>query len=518
MLRAALRRPLLSSHIHVRSANTTACSSSSPLSYVYGTLLLAGAGVFAAYYVDSRAAVHKYVAMPLVRACVDGETAHKLAVKMLATGLMPRDVKQDDELLECELWDLPLSNPLGIAAGLDKDAEAVDGLYDLGFGYVEVGSVTPEPQPGNPQPRFFRLPADRAIINRYGFNSAGHALVLLRLRTRLRNWPEVANHAQRQGRVLAVNLGKNKSSSPDSIDDYLMGVRAFGSVADVLVVNVSSPNTPGLRSLQARGMLEELLSEVVRERDALPLMGEKPRVVVKLAPDLTKAEIEDVAAAVRATKVDGVIMGNTTVQRPDGLKSPQTLVQETGGLSGQPLKPITIEAFKTLRSLLPASIPLIACGGISSGADALEYAKLGAATIQLYTAFGYDGVGTPREIKDELTELLRKEGKSWREVSREAVAQLAWKDDAESAMERLKQEAENALENLKEISTQIALGDDLAPNWIDPVLENAPPPTIPTPEPPTSVPANEQSPNVVDVLVITPDSTSKEEMDNKSVK
>jgi len=154
---------------------------------------------------------------------------------------------------------------------------------------------------------------------------------------------------------------------------------------------------------------------------------------------------------------------------------------ETGGLSGPPLKPITMQAFQTLRSLLPSSIPIIACGGISSGADALSYAKLGASTVQLYTAFGYDGVGTPRAIKDELVELLRKEGKTWRQVVSEGMATHAWKEDPDAPLRKLKQEAENAIENLKEISVQLALGDELAPNWIDPVLEKpAAPPSQPT--------------------------------------
>jgi len=316
---------------------------------------------------------------------------------------------------------------------------------------------------------------------------------------------------------LAVNLGKNKSSSPDSIDDYLVGVRTFGQLADVLVVNVSSPNTPGLRSLQARGMLEELLGEVVKERDGLP-WEKKPRVIVKLAPDLSVAELDDVAAAIRETKVDGVIMGNTTVQRPSTLKSPASLAKEAGGLSGPPLKPITMEAFKTLRSLLPSSIPLIACGGISSGADALEYAKMGASTVQLYTAFGYEGVGTPRDIKDQLTELLQKEGKSWRQVTSEAISALSYKDDAESALERLKREAENALENLKEISTQIALGDELAPNWTDPVIEKPVAPASQPPIPTISHPIpDDKSKAIEDIVAFTPDPTTKEEMDKKNV-
>jgi len=196
------------------------------------------------------------------------------------------------------------------------------GLFNLGFGWVEVGSVTPRPQPGNPTPRVFRLLEDKAIINRYGFPSKGASFVLSRLQARYRGPDSVAerNRSLRPGRVLSINLGKNKSSPPDSLSDFLFGVRTFGPLADVLVVNVSSPNTPGLRSLQSRGMLIELLGAVKRERDALEL-DRLPKLLVKIAPDLSKEELSDVAEAVRLTGVDGVIVSNTTIQRPATLKS-----------------------------------------------------------------------------------------------------------------------------------------------------------------------------------------------------
>jgi dihydroorotate dehydrogenase len=254
---------------------------------------------------------------------------------------------------ELQLWDKELSNPVGIAAGFDKDAEAIDGLFDLGFGYVEIGSVTPLPQPGNPKPRFFRLEEDNACINRYGFNSAGHRQTLWRLQNRIRSFanehpslfpdydpsnpitglrilpPTGLPKSLRPGHLLAVNLGKNKTSAAESNDDYISGVKLLGPYADVLVINVSSPNTPGLRSLQSSNFLTKLLQDVTKERDALPGKKEdKAKVVVKIAPDLGENELEDIARAVRGSGVEGVIVSNTTVKR-EGL----------GLISRKPLTP-----------------------------------------------------------------------------------------------------------------------------------------------------------------------------------
>jgi dihydroorotate dehydrogenase len=198
------------------------------------------------------------------------------------------------------------------------------GLLDLGFGWVEIGSVTPHPQPGNDRPRVFHLTEDSAVINRYGFPSKGAISVLTRLQSRYQtnnSSSEPANASLRDGKLLSINLGKNKTSAPDSIADFLLGIRTFGPLADVLVINVSSPNTPGLRNLQSRGMLIELLSVVKRERDSLNLDRPLPKLLVKIAPDLSKQELEDVAEAVRETNLDGVIVSNTTIQRPSDLKS-----------------------------------------------------------------------------------------------------------------------------------------------------------------------------------------------------
>ncbi|KAG9081469.1 Dihydroorotate dehydrogenase (quinone), mitochondrial, partial [Ceratobasidium sp. 370] len=278
--------------------------------------LVLGTGLFVAYYYDSRSAIHRWVIPPLMRATLDPEVSHRLAVRVLGTPFAPKDRGVNDDALKCIIWDIQMPSPIGLAAGFDKDGEAIDGLFGLGFDWVEIGSVTPKPQPGNPKPRVFNLSEDDALINRYGFPSRGHNLMLARLRSRANRHSTTPDHGPTQ--VLAVNLGKMKSSSPDSITDYLTGVRRFGAEPDVkvLVINVSSPNTPGLRGLQNRGMLEELLDGVCKERDELPaaINGEdkklrptRPKIVLKIAPDLDEVALQDVAEAVRESGVDGVI-------------------------------------------------------------------------------------------------------------------------------------------------------------------------------------------------------------------
>ncbi|KAJ1307127.1 hypothetical protein OPQ81_001245 [Rhizoctonia solani] len=386
--------------------------------------LVLGTGLFIAYYYDSRSAIHRWVVPPLMRATLDPEAAHRLALRVLGTQFAPTDHGVNDDILKCKLWDIEMPSPVGLAAGFDKDGEAIDGLFGLGFDWVEIGSVTPKPQSGNPKPRVFTLPEDNAMINRYGFPSRGHDLMLARLRSRSNSlsFEEQAISSSEPRQVLAVNLGKNKSSPPDSIADYLVGVRRFGVRPDVsvLVINVSSPNTPGLRGLQNRGMLEELLDGVCKERDALP-RSPLPKIVLKIAPDLDELAIQDIAEAVRESGVDGVIVSNTTIQRP---KLRSASAQEIGGLSGPPLLPLSLKAVKALRAHLPANIPIIGCGGISSGPDALEFARAGASSIQLYTAFGYSGVGTARRIKDELSDELRRLNTTWERVVDEAVKKL----------------------------------------------------------------------------------------------
>ncbi|CAK7903104.1 dihydroorotate dehydrogenase (quinone), mitochondrial [[Candida] anglica] len=400
--------------------------------------LLIGGGVLATlvgglYCFDSRSAIHEFVLCPIIRACTDAEQGHKLGIFCMKYGLVPKlldDRTNNPKELNVNVWGKKLNNPIGVAAGLDKEGEAIDSLFDLGFSYVEIGSVTPEPQPGNPQPRFFRLSRDEAVINRYGFNSSGHWNVVARLKLRLNKLlgkfetsnssvEEPFGNSFQNGKLLAVNLGKNKFG--DEVEDYVKGVHRLGPYADVLVINVSSPNTPGLRDLQNESKLTNLLTTVVKERNALGTnaLGSKPPVLVKVAPDLSEIEIESIANSAKSAKVDGIIISNTTIQRPRErlLTTDDELISQTGGLSGAPLKPLSLQALRYLRKYTKDSdLVLIGCGGISSGKDALEFGKAGATFIQLYTAFAYKGPGLPAKIRDELTLELRKEGKTWEQI------------------------------------------------------------------------------------------------------
>ncbi|GHJ84587.1 hypothetical protein NliqN6_0989 [Naganishia liquefaciens] len=449
------------------------------------TLYAATTLALIAYYYDSRSALHEHVLMPAIRACTDAETSHKLAVELLSLGAWarPKDRGVDAESVRAEMWGKPVKNPVGVAAGFDKDARAIDGLFDLGFAYVEVGSITPEAQPGNPQPRFFRLEEDQACINRYGFNSLGHRHALHQLQARIRDFahthpslfpsplplnplpPAALPRSLRPGCLLAVNLGKNKTSPADSNADYLAGVRLLGPYADVLVINVSSPNTPGLRGLQGKDFLARLLSEVVAERDNLGVEEAlKPKVMVKIAPDLDEQEIEDIAAAIRTSRVDGAIVSNTTVKRA-GLDLQSSYASETGGLSGRPVKPLSLLALTTLRALLPTSTPLIGCGGISNAADALDFLDAGATLVQAYTAFGYTGVGFARQVKDGIAERLEDRGTTWREQVK--LNQAKWVERGVGQVEaELKQEAERLRETLDSLSL-IPLEDLAAQEGVD---------------------------------------------------
>uniref|UniRef100_A0A8C3JQK3 Dihydroorotate dehydrogenase (quinone), mitochondrial n=1 Tax=Calidris pygmaea TaxID=425635 RepID=A0A8C3JQK3_9CHAR len=332
------------------------------------------------------------------------ETAHGLAVRAAAFGLLP-SARPDDPALEVRVLGQRFRNPVGLAAGFDKQGEAVDGLYKMGFGFVEVGTVTPKPQEGNPRPRVFRLVEDEAVINRYGFNSHGHAAVERRLRAR----QETQLRLTGAGMPLGVNLGKNKSST-NAAADYVAGVRTLGPLADYLVVNVSSPNTPGLRDLQGKAELRDLLTKVLAERDALPF-ERKPAVLVKIAPDLTTQDKEDIASIVCElgwSWVDGLIVSNTTVSRPSSLRSRQRT--EPGGLSGKPLRELSTQTIREMYSLTQGRVPIIGVGGVSSGRDALEKIRAGASLVQMYTALVYHGPPVVGAVKRELEELLREQG------------------------------------------------------------------------------------------------------------
>ncbi|XP_018594369.1 dihydroorotate dehydrogenase (quinone), mitochondrial [Scleropages formosus] len=340
--------------------------------------------------------------MPALQRIVGPERAHVMAVRLLSLGLVPRTGYKDPAALELDVLGRKFQNPVGIAAGFDKHGEAVDGLFRMGFGFVEVGTVTPLPQEGNPKPRVFRLTADQAVINRYGFNSCGLAAVHERLKAR-----EMTQLRLTQaGHPLGINLGKNKLSQ-DAVADFVEGVRTLGPLADYLVVNVSSPNTPGLRDLQGKGELRHLLLKVLTERDGLP-SGRRPPVLVKIAPDLSTQDKQDIAEVITEVGVDGLIVSNTTVSRPNTLKDPQRV--EVGGLSGAPLRDMSTALVREMYCLTKGKVPIVGVGGIASGQDALDKIRAGASLVQLYTSFSYQGPPIVTRIKRELEQLLKEQG------------------------------------------------------------------------------------------------------------
>ena len=297
---------------------------------------------------------------------LDPETAHNVTLAALKTGLVPA-APADDPILATELAGLRLPNPIGLAAGFDKDAEVPDAMLRLGFGFVECGSVCPRPQPGNPKPRLFRLVEDEAVINRFGFNSRGLDFAHARLSAR----------AGRPG-IVGINLGANKDSE-DRTGDYVTGLRALAPLASYVTVNISSPNTPGLRALQDGAALADLIARVMAARGALEV-PQKPPVLVKVAPDQGEEDWATIARACIDGGVDGLIISNTTVSRP-ALASRHA--GETGGLSGAPLKPLALAALKRFRAETGGQLPLIAVGGIASGQDAYDRIRAGASAVQL---------------------------------------------------------------------------------------------------------------------------------------
>ncbi|CCE79870.1 Piso0_002962 [Millerozyma farinosa CBS 7064] len=426
MFRGLFRTGTFAKIPHKPASRTPLQSSFLPRSVVTVAGLI-GASVFGVYLYDSRSAIHEYVFCPLMRRLTDAEEGHKWGIFLLKHGLAPRllDEKyKNTDSLTVDVFGTKLKTPIGMAAGLDKDGDAMDALFDMGFSYVEVGSITPEPQDGNPKPRFFRLPYDDAVINRYGFNSSGHFLVLAKLKQRFekflnRHYGELpSSNSFRDGKLLAINLGKNKYG--DEVQDYVNGIRRMHSYADVLVVNVSSPNTPGLRDLQHESKLTSLLSTIVEERNKCGknILGKLPPVLVKVAPDLEEVGLASVATSAKTAKVDGIIVSNTTIQRPSTLKTKNpALVSQQGGLSGKPLKPLSLKALRTLyKYTKDSNLVLVGCGGISSGKDVLEFGKAGATFVQLYTSFAYKGPGLPAKIRDELSQELAKESKTWMEI------------------------------------------------------------------------------------------------------
>ena len=318
---------------------------------------------------------------------LDAESAHRATIAGLK--LLPaREPPTFPPPLRTTVAGLDFPTPVGLAAGFDKDAEVAQAILSLGFGFVEVGTLTPLPQPGNTKPRLFRLAEDRAVINRMGFNNGGQAAALKRL--------------QRPSReIVGVNVGANKDSS-DRIADYVAGVRTMAPVADYLTINISSPNTPGLRGLQDQGALDELLSAVRQVRTS-----GSPPIFVKVAPDLGQDDPERIVRAALENGVDALIVANTTVSRPP-LKSRHA--KEPGGLSGEPLKPLALDALRRFRSASGGELPLIGVGGIATADDAWERIRAGASLVQLYSAMVFEGPGIARRIAQGLAERLERKG------------------------------------------------------------------------------------------------------------
>ncbi len=324
------------------------------------------------------------------------ETAHRLSLRALAHVPLTAVGKQaaDDSILASRVFDLDFPNPIGLAAGFDKNAEVFAPAMRLGFGFVEIGSVTPRPQAGNPRPRLFRLAEEQAVINRMGFNNDGLAAVRVRLARR-------QSPGAPRG-ILGANLGVNRDSA-DAAADYAVGVRALAPLADYLVINVSSPNTPGLRALQGRAPLEALLAAVRAVRG-----GARPPLLLKIAPDLTESDKRDIAEVALAGALDGLIVSNTTLARPPGLRG--AAANEAGGLSGRPLFATSTMVLADMYRLTGGKLPLIGVGGISSGEDAYAKIRAGASLLQLYTALVYGGPGLVGRIKTDLATRLRAEG------------------------------------------------------------------------------------------------------------
>ncbi len=324
------------------------------------------------------------------------ERAHRAALWGLRLGLWPRD-EADDPSLALSLWNLRFSNPLGLAAGFDKDGEAMEGAFRLGFGFVEVGSVTPLPQSGNPRPRLFRLPRAGAIINRMGFNNSGVMAMGKRLAAYLRQ-------GRPSTRVLGVNLGKNKESA-DAVADYAIGARMIVPFADYIVVNVSSPNTPGLRDLQRP---QAILALSAALREAIRVSDRPVPILLKIAPDLMPEELADIAAIVIAGAFDGMIISNTTLSRSP-LLDPE-IAQEPGGMSGAPLFDLSTRLLSDAYRLTEGKVPMIGVGGVGSGAEAYAKIKAGASLVELYTALIYRGPGLIQDIKRYLVEAMKRDG------------------------------------------------------------------------------------------------------------
>ena len=337
-----------------------------------------------------------YSAIKPVLWWLDPERAHHLALWALAHNLVPAAAEPDDPRLKVTALGRRFANPIGLAAGFDKDARVWRQAGGFGFGFVEVGSVTPRPQSGNPRPRLFRLEKDRAVINRMGFNNAGVEAMVARLASRPRDG----------ALVLGINLGKNKETE-DAAADYEVGARRLGPLADYMVINISSPNTPGLRALQGKAPLAALIQ---RTHGALveACGANPPPLLLKFAPDLTQQDLADIAEVALESRLSGLIATNTTIARPSGLDA--RYASEGGGLSGRPLFEPSTAILRELYRLTQGRLPIVGVGGVASGADAYAKLRAGATLVQLYSALVFEGPGLVQRIKRELLHCLERDG------------------------------------------------------------------------------------------------------------
>jgi dihydroorotate dehydrogenase len=337
---------------------------------------------------------------PLIRPflfLLDPEDAHEITLKMLECGMGPQFFGPDDAILSTKVFGVDFPNPIQLGAGLDKQAGHMDAFMGFGFGSIEIGTVTPLPQAGNPRPRMFRIPQAKALINRFGFNSVGVDMFA----QRLKDWRALP---ERTHNPIGVNIGKNKDTVIEA-DDYLSCFEKIATLSDYVTINVSSPNTPGLRDLQGREKMAALVKTITDARDRL---APQLPVLVKIAPDLTEEQLADIAAVLRESAAQGVIVTNTTLARPSSI--PEDLAKEAGGLSGPPLFGPSTRLLSQMYKALDGKMPIIGCGGVSTGLEAYEKIRAGASLVQVYTALVFEGPLVIQKMKRELAELLRRDG------------------------------------------------------------------------------------------------------------
>lgn len=335
---------------------------------------------------------------------MDAENAHGLTLKALKAGIVPTQKAVDDPALRVTLWNRTFANPLGLAAGFDKNAEVVAPMLRLGFGFVEAGTVTPKPQTGNPRPRVFRDATFGAVINRMGFPNGG-------MNAFQANFTAFLSRKPRPAGIVGINIGMNKSTLENGEDiarDYCVLVRQLGPMADYLTVNISSPNTPGLRDLQRRDAFLELTGKILTERKAACGTDNPPPLLVKLAPDLSEQQIEELAAAALESGIDGLILTNTTLDRPDYL--PRPFVGEKGGLSGRPVRDKAQAVTAAFYRRTGGRLPIVGAGGITDGNDAYARIRAGASLIQLYTALVFHGPAVVHRINQQILTRLHADG------------------------------------------------------------------------------------------------------------